>query len=191
MGQVFTAAPVTAGTWPDLEELFERRGTSVTRGCWCMYYRLTGTVSVSVAAGPEHRQSLQGLVEDGRVPGLLGYVHGVPAAWISLGPRADYAKLARSRIMKPVDDAEVWSVVCTFVARQFRGQGWLHPLLDAAIDWARDQGAPMLEAYPVDKAHRSPDEFMFFGSRSLFEQAGFREVLRRSPTRVVMRRELG
>jgi hypothetical protein len=31
---------------------------------------------------------------------------------------------------------------------------------------------------------------MFFGSRSLYEQAGFREVVRRSPTRVVMRRDL-
>ena len=48
----------------------------------------------------------------------------------------------------------------------------------------------MLEAYPVDKAERSQDDFMFFGARSLYEQAGFREVVRRSPTRVVMRRTL-
>jgi len=31
---------------------------------------------------------------------------------------------------------------------------------------------------------------MFFGSRGLYERAGFREVVRRSPTRVVMRRAL-
>ena len=48
----------------------------------------------------------------------------------------------------------------------------------------------MIEAYPVDKPERSHDDFMFFGSRSLYERAGFREVVRRSATRVVMRRAL-
>jgi GNAT superfamily N-acetyltransferase len=92
--------------------------------------------------------------------------------------------------MKPVDDAEVWSVVCTYVARAHRGQGLQHRLLAAAVDHARDNGVRLLEAYPVDKPTRSHDDFMFFGSRSLYERAGFREVVRRSPTRVVMRRAL-
>src|SRR6266516_4291885 len=69
--------------------------------------------------------------------------------------------------------------------------GWISlGLLEAAMDFARDRGVRMLEAYPVDKTERSHDEFMFFGSRSLYERAGFREVVRRSPTRVVMRRAL-
>jgi hypothetical protein len=63
-------------------------------------------------------------------------------------------------------------------------------LLAAAVDHARDNGVRLLEAYPVDKPTRSADDFMFFGSRSLYERAGFREVVRRSPTRVVMRRAL-
>ena len=92
--------------------------------------------------------------------------------------------------MKPVDDAEVWSIVCTFVAKEFRGQGLQHRLLAAALDFARDNGVRLVEAYPVDKPERSHDDFMFFGSRSLYERAGFHEVVRRSPTRVVMRRGL-
>ncbi len=92
--------------------------------------------------------------------------------------------------MKPVDDAEVWSVVCFYVAKPWRGQGLQHRLLAAALDHARESGVRLLEAYPVDKEERSHDDFMFFGSRSLYEKAGFREVVRRSPTRVVMRRGL-
>lgn len=92
--------------------------------------------------------------------------------------------------MKPVDDKDVWSIVCTFVAKRYRGQGLQHELLAAAIDYAGEQGVTTLEAYPVDKPERSHDDFMFFGSRSLYEAAGFGEVVRRSPTRVVMRREL-
>ncbi|HEY8822029.1 MAG TPA: GNAT family N-acetyltransferase [Dermatophilaceae bacterium] len=190
MTYAFESRPLAPETWADLEALFDLPGGSIVRGCWCMYYRKSGTVTVSVIAGPDNKRQLCELVDAGVVPGLVGYVDGAPAGWISLGPREDYAKLQRSPIMKPVDDAEVWSVVCTYVARPFRGQGVQHRLLQAAIKYARAQGVRILEAYPVDKPERSHDDFMFFGSRSLYERAGFTEVVRRSPTRVVMRRNL-
>ena len=107
-----------------------------------------------------------------------------------IGFTDDYLKLRRSPVMKPVDDADVWSIVCTYVAKEFRGRGLQHRLLAAGLDFARSHGVRLVEAYPVDKAERSHDDFMFFGSRSLYERAGFREVVRRSPTRVVMRRTL-
>jgi GNAT superfamily N-acetyltransferase len=184
----FRARPLTPATWPDLEELFGLPGGSIVRGCWCMYYRKTGQES-GLAAG-RNKRALCDLVSSGVVPGLVGYLGGSPVGWISLGPREDYLKLRRSPIMKPVDDTPVWSVVCTYVAKSCRGLGLQHRLLHAAMDFARDQSVRMLEAYPVDKPGRSHDDFMFFGSRSLYERAGFREVVRRSPTRVVMRRAL-
>jgi GNAT superfamily N-acetyltransferase len=187
---VFEVRPLTDETWSDLEDLFALPGGSIVRGCWCVYYRLTGIVSVGKVAAGSNKQELRELVCSGVVPGLVGYAEGTPVGWISLGPRADYRKLERSRVMKPVDDTPVWSIVCTYVAKAHRGKGFQHRLLAGAIDYARDQGVRMLEAYPVDKLERSHDDFMFFGSRSLYERAGFREVARRSPTRVVMRRAL-
>jgi len=184
----FRARPLTPATWPDLEELFGLPGGSIVRGCWCMYYRKTG--KESGLAGSKNKRALCELVGSGGVPGLVGYLDGSPVGWISLGPREDYLKLRRSPVMKPVDDTKVWSVVCSYVAKPYRGLGLQHRLLEAAIDFARDHGVRMLEAYPVDKTERSHDDFMFFGSRSLYERAGFREVVRRSPTRVVMRRAL-
>jgi GNAT superfamily N-acetyltransferase len=155
-----------------------------------MFYRRTGPVAVNAAAGDRNKTELCSLVDKGVVPGLVGYVDEQPVGWISLGPREDYLKLRRSPVMKPVDDAEVWSIVCTFVAKAHRGRGLQHKLLAAALDFARDNGVRLVEAYPVDKAERSHDDFMFFGSRHLYEKAGFTEVVRRSPTRVVMRRRL-
>ena len=186
----FESRPLTPGTWADLEALFALPGGSIVRGCWCMYYRRTGKVSVGAQAGVDNKAQLCDLVVSGVEPGLVGYVDGNPAGWISLGPREDYLKLRRSPVMKPVDDEEVWSVVCTYVAKEFRGRGVQHRLLAAAVDFARANGVRLLEAYPVDKPQRSHDDFMFFGSRSLYERAGFTEVVRRSPTRVVMRRRL-
>ena len=186
----FETKPLTPDTWSDLEDLFGLPGGSIVRGCWCMFYRKTGQVSVSAAAGTTNKEQFCSLVESGIQPGLVGYLDGEPAGWISLGPREEYLKLKRSPVMKPVDDTPVWSIVCTYVAKAHRGEGLQHKLLADAVDWARDQGVRMLEAYPVDKPQRSHDDFMFFGSRGLYERAGFREVVRRSPTRVVMRRGL-
>jgi GNAT superfamily N-acetyltransferase len=182
--QDFTARPLTPASWPDLEALFGLPGGSIVRGCWCMHYRKTGT---SAWTSAQNKAAMHDLVSAGVIPGLVGYLDGTPAGWISLGPRPEYLRLRRSPIMKPVDGTEVWSVVCSYVPRAYRGRGLQHRLLAAAVEFARRSGAAVLEAYPVDKPERSHDDFMFFGSRSLYERAGFTEVARRSPTRVVMR----
>jgi GNAT superfamily N-acetyltransferase len=186
----FAARPLTPDTWPHLEELFGQPGGSIVRGCWCMYYRKSGKVAVNERAGADNKRQLNELVDTGTVLGLVGYLDDQPVGWVSLGPREEYLKLRRSPVMKPVDNADVWSIVCTYVAKSHRGQGLQHKLLASAIDYARNQGVRLLEAYPVDKLERSHDDFMFFGSKSLYAGAGFTEVVRRSPTRVVMRRKL-
>ena len=189
MAKRFIAAALTHDTWSDLEELFGRPGGSIVRGCWCMAYRKSRSGYVD-DLGAGNKEQLRAMLDHDPPPGLIGYLDGDPVGWISLGPREDYLKLRRSPVMKPVDDVDVWSIVCTYVDKAHRGLGVQHKLLAAAIDYARDHGVRMLEAYPVDKPERSHDDFMFFGSRSLYERAGFTEVVRRSPTRVVMRRRL-
>jgi GNAT superfamily N-acetyltransferase len=185
----FEVRALTAQTWRDLEDLFAQPGGGIVRGCWCMYYRLSGP-DARGRTRQQNKDALYSLAISGRPPGLVGYADDRPVGWISLGPRADYRRLARSPIMKPVDEAEVWSIVCAYVVRSERGNGFQHRMLAGAIDYARGQGVRLLEAYPIDKDQPSHPDFMFFGSRSLYERAGFREVERRSPTRVVMRRTL-
>jgi GNAT superfamily N-acetyltransferase len=131
----FEAYPVTKERWPDLVEMFDR---PVVRTCFCMFYRKTGT---GTGVGRENRQAMKALVDRGTVPGLIGYEDGVPVAWVSLGPREDYAKLRQSPVMKPVDDRPVWSIVCFFVDRRARGRGLSERMLRAAVDYARSCGA--------------------------------------------------
>jgi GNAT superfamily N-acetyltransferase len=180
----FEAHPVTADRWPDLEALFDR---PIVRTCFCMYYRKTGEAT---GIGAVNRRAMHGLVEAGTVPGLIGYEDGVPVAWVSLGPREDYPKLRRSPIMKPVDERPVWSIVCFFVDRDTRGRGLAAKMLDAAVAYARAQGATLIEAYPVDAGAAIDPDAMFFGAKSMYDSAGFAEVARRKPTRPVVRREL-
>jgi GNAT superfamily N-acetyltransferase len=180
--------PLTRDRWKDLVELFNRPGSSIVRGCWCMYYRKSG--SSGVGPGETNRKALKSLVDGGYVPGLIGYRDGSPVGWVSLSPREDYAKLRRSAVMKPVDDKPTWSIVCFFVDPRARGKGVAEALLKGAIDFARSRGATLLEAYPVDKKEQSHPDFMFFGAKRMYDRAGFREVARRKETRPVMRRAL-
>jgi GNAT superfamily N-acetyltransferase len=184
--------PLTPETWDDLVELFSRPGASIPRGCWCMFYRQSGRGGGGDGNRSDaNRAALRALVDSGAVPGLIGYEDGSAVGWISLSPREEYAKLRRSPVMKPVDDRPVWSIVCFFVDKRARGRGITAGLLDAAVRYADGQGATVVEAYPVDKPDRSNDDSMFFGSKSLYDRAGFDEVARRKPARPVVRKELG
>jgi len=184
-----TVQPLTRGRWDDLVELFSRPGGSIVRGCWCMYYRKSGC-SGGLGRGKANKRAMKALVDGGTVPGLIAYRDQRPVGWISLGPREDYARLERSRVMKRVDEKPVWSIVCFFVDSKERGQGITRALLRGAIDYARSKGATLLEAYPIDKRARSHPDFMWFGAKSLYDHAGFHEVARRKETRPVVRCEL-
>jgi ribosomal protein S18 acetylase RimI-like enzyme len=189
-----TVKPATPARWQDLETVFLAKGCSVARGCWCMYYRRSGArphLPPGMTHAQGNRADLKALVEARTPPGLIGYLGKVPAGWVSLGPRDTYAKLKRSPVMKAVDESPVWSIVCFVVPAEYRGQGIAHALLRGAVTYAEKQGATLLEAYPVDKTERASDDSMWFGSKSLYDRAGFREVARRKPHRPIMRLAIG
>ena len=137
-----------------------------------------------------NKRALKSLVDRGYAPGLIGYEDGRPVGWISLSPREDYPKLQRSPVMKPVDDKPVWSIVCFFVDKEARGKGVSEKLLRGAVDYARSQGATLLEAYPVDKDEPSQPDFMWFGAKTMYDRAGFKEVTRRKENRPVVRKAI-
>jgi ribosomal protein S18 acetylase RimI-like enzyme len=185
--------PLTPDRWPDLEALFNAKGCSIPRGCWCMYYRRSGKGPVlppGTPYGPANRADMHALAGSDPPAGLIGYRENVPVGWVSLGPREDYLRLERSRVMKPVDDQPVWSIICFVVPSAYRHQGVAHALLAGAITFARERAVKILEAYPVDKDTRTADDFIWFGVKSMFDAAGFEEVARRTPTRPVMRLRL-
>ena len=157
-----------------------------------MYYRQSGSRGASAAWSMDaraNRAALKKLVAAGRPPGLIGYRGKTPVGWVSLGPREDYARLARSPVMKAVDDRPGGSVICFVVPSEHRGQGVAQALLDGAVAYARKQGATLIEAYPVDRPGRSGDDAMWFGAKAMYDRAGFKEVARRKAERPIVRLE--
>lgn len=185
-----TVLPLTPKRWTDLEAIFNAKGCSVARGCWCMAYRRSGAekpLPAGKGRAGANRAELKALVDAGGQPGLIAYRGKVPVGWISLAPREEFARLKRSPVMKPIDDKPVWSIVCFVVPSAYRGQGVAHALLRGAIVYARKRGAAIIEAYPVDKKGRSSDDAMWFGAKSMYDRAGFKQVARRKPARPIVR----
>ena len=187
--RTLTVHPVTAERWPDLERLFGPKGAY--GGCWCMLNRLSRR-EVEAGKGEGNRRAMKALVENGQVPGLLAYDEDEPVGWCSVAPREAFPGLARSRIMKPLDARPVWSVTCFFIRKTHRNRGLSVALLNAVCDYVRDRGGELVEGYPVEpKQARMADVFAWTGLAASFRAAGFTEVLRRSETRPIMRREVG
>lgn len=180
--------PLTIDRWADFERLFGKRGAC--GGCWCMWPRLTRSRFTQLK-GEGNRRAMKRLVQSGRVTGVLGYLGDEPVGWCSIEPREEIPSLSRSRILAPVDDRPVWSIVCLFVAKEHRKHGVSVRMIDGAVAYARARGATIVEAYPVEpKKSPMPAPFAYTGLASGFLRAGFREVARRSETRPVMRRLL-
>ena len=177
--------PVTAERWDDFEKMFGPRGA--IGGCWCMWWRLSRG-EFERQKGEGNRHAMQTIVSSGEIPGILAYIDDKPIGWCSIAPRSAFPVLARSPVLKPVDDQPVWSVVCFFIARPYREQGVSLALLVAALDYARRRGARIVEGYPIEpKKDSAPDIYAFTGLVTTFRRVGFVEVARRSERRPIMR----
>jgi GNAT superfamily N-acetyltransferase len=142
--------------------------------------------------GMSNKRAFRRRVQKAPPPGILAYEHTKVVGWCAIAPRHEYDYLERSRVLRPVDDAEVWSISCLLVDRAHRGRGVSVALLRAAVDMAGNHGAAIVEGYPVvPQKKRMPDVFAWTGTLAAFKAAGFVEVARGSPARPIMRARPG
>jgi len=84
--------------------------------CWCLSHRLQAA-EIERLGGGNREQAMRRLCEREHPPGVVTYLDGEPVGWCNIGPRAEITRLARSRLIRPVDDVPVWSIVCVVVRR--------------------------------------------------------------------------
>jgi GNAT superfamily N-acetyltransferase len=184
--------PVTPDRFEDFADVIN--GNRRAKHCWCLSHRLRAG-EIEKLGGGSREQAMRRLCERDHSPGVVTYRDGEPVGWCNTGPRTEITRLTGSRLMRPIDDLPVWSIVCIVVRPGHRGQGVPAPLLEGAVAYAAAHGAPAVEAHPVDPPGRMDLTMAFVGTRSMFERAGFRvigttdAVASRMP-RLIMRRDL-
>ena len=131
---------------------------------------------------------MKNIVNKGIVPGILASDRDKPIGWCSVAPREDFPVLENSKVLRKIDDKPVWSVVCFFIHKDYRRKGLSVELLNAAKKYVKNNNGKIIEGYPIEpKAEKSPDVFVWTGLASAFRKAGFKELIRRSETRPIMR----
>lgn len=177
--------PLSPQRWDDFVELFS--SDKVTGECWCMFWRETRQEFRLNCRnkGESNRQAMHTLVTSGVVPGILGYRGSTPLVWCSVAPREDFASLERSRNLKRLDEQPVWSIVCFYIAKSARNAGLMAVAIRAAVEYAHQNGARIVEAYPNNvHNHRSPGD-LYMGNLSAFREAGFTELETRGAHKIV------
>jgi GNAT superfamily N-acetyltransferase len=165
----WTTEPVTPDRFDDFADVINPRRRATH--CWCLSHRLPAP-DIEALGGGSREQAMRRVCEQ-RPPGVVTYRDGTPVGWCSIGPRSEIPRLASSRLMRPLDDTPVWSIICVVVRGGFRKQGVTGHLLEGAVGYAASQGAPAVEAYPVDPPGRMDVTMAFVGTRAMFERAGF------------------
>jgi predicted GNAT family acetyltransferase len=185
-----TIAPVTGGLWPDFEDLFGKQGACY--GCWCTHFRLPPAVRRENDR-ERNKDHIKARIEAGPPPGLLAFEDGKAIGWMQIGPRADVPEWNNAgRGSAPLDaadahDPDVWAISCFFIRSKARGRGLTHRLIEGGIGFARDSGARLVEACPMDLSKDSRSIGLYVGSSRVFEKAGFERVAERKAGRPLMR----
>ena len=184
--------PVTSERFEDFADVVNpnRRATH----CWCLSHRLRAAEIEELGSG-SREDAARALCARTVPPGVVTYRDGVPVGWCNIGARSDIPRLVHSSRIRPVDDVPVWSIVCVVVRAGHRRQGVTRHLVEGAVEFARSNGAPAVEAYPADPDGRMDVTMAFVGTRSMFARAGFEQVGTTDATasgmrRLVMRRYL-
>ena len=194
MSGQFHALPLVPELWQDFETVMGPQGACY--GCWCTYFRLPPALRKTMN-GAQKKQVMRARVAAGPPPGLIGYLDGEPVAWLQVGPRADVPNwnsprtVSRPLLPEDADDPAIWAVSCFFVVSRQRGKGLSHTMLESAKGFARDHGARILEACPIDHTKQSKSVGLYVGPTAVFKKAGFEQVALRKEGRPLMRLDLG
>ncbi len=184
--QINRIEPLTLSNWKDLEELFGKKGAC--GGCWCMNYRCEKK-EFEGGKGEVNRYRLFEKVKSEIPTGLIAYEAGVPIGWISIAPRTEFPRMIKSRIMQTDFIGRSWCITCLYVKPEYRGRKVSDWLVQAAGEFAFQQGADFVEAFPsVTGDKKLPPPFVWKGLPGMYLRNGFEVIRKASASQWVVRK---
>lgn len=165
--------PLALSNWNDFVALM--KVDSQCSECWCLNHREPAGCPTGVAA----QNKMQKLTAQNKVSGLLAYQDKECVGWIAIDPMSELV----GHDCQPSGKPNEWSIHCIFVRDEFRGQGVSTQLIQAAIEYAKANGANLVSAFPIPSENRNNfpvNEAEFSGRFSTYFKLGFKPVAKSS-----------
>jgi GNAT superfamily N-acetyltransferase len=179
----YTVRPLRPDTWDAFAALAERHN-GVWGGCWCTWFHRE-THSAPPPAGAEKgsrdaawirtRALKERLVREGRAHAALVFDGDGAVAWCQYGTPEELPGINhRKEYLAGLDMLPDYRLTCFFVDRKYRRTGVAAVALRGALGLIAQAGGGVVEAYPQDTdGEKVSASYLYNGTRSLFEQAGF------------------
>ena len=187
----YSTRELSVDTLGDFSKLAASQG-----GCWCMYYSRAGPLkrATTKAWAQANRRDKAARVKAGTTHAIIVYEGDTPVGWCQYGLAQELPRIDAGRNYKrgaPLVEGPLWRVTCFFVDRKYRGRGVSKAGLKAALASIAAQGGGTVEAYPVvSPGMLAVAEWRWFGTKHMFEEAGFRQVAKLGSSGVLMRKDV-
>jgi hypothetical protein len=182
----YTVQALDPTTWDAFVRLAERHN-GVWGGCWCTWFHPADPEQGVSTAG--NRGYKERLVRAGRAHAALVFDGDDAVAWCQYGAPAElpniYHRKEYEAAGRPPPD---YRITCFFVGKGYRRKGVAALALRGALELIGAAGGGVVEAYPQDtRATKVSASFLYNGTRSMFEGAGFEYDRPKGKNHCVMR----
>jgi GNAT superfamily N-acetyltransferase len=169
----YLVQPLGPDTWEPFADLAERHN-GVWGGCWCTWFHTLHSEKDHTVQG--NRALKKRLVDQGRAHAALVMHDDEAVAWCEYGAPEELPNIYHRKEYEATSErAPDYRITCFFVDRRYRRQGMSGVALRGALDLIARAGGGLVEGYPHEVAagKKVSASFLYNGTRSLFEQAGF------------------
>jgi hypothetical protein len=183
----YMVKPLDRDTWDAFAGLAERHN-GVWNGCWCTWFHTFHAEKEFTAEG--NRALKERLVAEGRAHAALVFDGDEAVAWCEYGTPAELPNIYhRKEYEADLDLVPDYRITCFFVDKKYRRSGIAGVALRGALDLIAQAGGGIVEAYPQDTdGKKISASFLYNGTRSFFEQAGFSFMRSKGKSHCVMRK---
>lgn len=183
----YTVRPLSADTWDAFAGLVERHN-GIFGGCWCIAFHPDCAERGQGYDG--NRVLKKRLVETGQAHAALVMIDDEAIAWAEFGTPDELPSIHhRKQYLAEADLIPDYRVTCIFVDKRYRRKGFAKMALAGALDQIAAQGGGVVEGYPHEIGDkRMSNSFVYNGTRTMYEEAGFEFVRAKGMKNTVMRR---
>jgi hypothetical protein len=170
-----TIAALTPETWDAFADLVERHN-GIFGGCWCTWFTPDCAEKRQSAEG--NRALKKRLVEEGSNHAALVFDGDIAVGWAEYGPPDELPNIHhRKQYLEETDVLPDYRITCIFVTTKRRRAGVAERALQGALDLIAQAGGGTVEGYPHDTGGKQKTaSFLYNGTRTMYEKAGFTYV---------------